>query len=97
MRPRSIRRTRRKPLYPNILLWPPASSLKLKTCANLVGGLIQILRVQGESEAEGDARTHLDVVGQGSDTAVIDFGLIHIAWISYIHGNHPLRSNYLCE
>ena len=54
------------------------SSLKLEACTDFVSGLIQILCVQGESESEGDAGTHLDIVGQGSNTAIVDFSLKQI-------------------
>lgn len=43
--------------------------------ADLVGGLVQLLGVEGGADAEGDALVDLGVVGDGGDTAVVDLGL----------------------
>jgi len=43
--------------------------------ADLVGGLVELLGIEGGAEAEGDAGTKEDVVGDGCDTAVVDLEL----------------------
>lgn len=43
--------------------------------ANLVGGLVELLGVDGGAEAEGDALTEEDVVANGDDTAVVELDL----------------------
>ena len=40
-----------------------------------MGGLVELLGVEGATEAEGDALAEEDVVGEGGDTAVVDLGL----------------------
>jgi len=40
-----------------------------------VGGLVELLGIEGGAEAEGDAGTKEDVVGDGCDTAVVDLEL----------------------
>jgi hypothetical protein len=40
-----------------------------------VGGLVQVLGVEGGAETEGHACAELDVVCEGGDTAVVDLGL----------------------
>lgn len=41
----------------------------------LVGGLVQLLGIKRGTDAEGDARAEEDVVGNGSNTAVVDLAL----------------------
>lgn len=48
---------------------------KSEAGTNLVGGLVEVLGVEGSAEAKGDASAELDVVGQGGDAAVVDLGL----------------------
>lgn len=43
--------------------------------ANLVGGLVKVLGIEGSSEAEGDTWAKKDVVGEGGNTAVVDLSL----------------------
>lgn len=43
--------------------------------ADLVGGLVEVLGIEGSSEAESDTWAEEDVVGKSSDTAVVDLGL----------------------
>lgn len=43
----------------------------------LVGGLLQLLGIERGTDAEGDARAEEDVVGDSSDTTVIDLALFH--------------------
>ena len=50
-------------------------SLKGEAGANLVGGLVQVLGIEGGTEAEGDTGAEQDVVGQSGDTTVVDLGL----------------------
>ena len=57
---------------------PLPLSLELEARTNLVCGLIQVLRVKGKPKPEGDAGSHLNVIGEGSNTAVVDFGLSYI-------------------
>ena len=40
-----------------------------------MGGLVQLLGVEGTSEAEGDTGAQEDVVGHGSNATVVDLGL----------------------
>lgn len=41
----------------------------------LVGGLVELLGVEGSANAEGDTLTEEDVVGNGGDTTVVDLAL----------------------
>jgi hypothetical protein len=50
-------------------------SFKSEARPNFVGCLVEVLSVEGGAETEGDTGAELDVVGQGSDTAVVDLGL----------------------
>ena len=52
---------------------------------DLVGCLVEVLRVQGSTEAKGDAGAEFDVVRESSNTAVIDLGLSHHqhAWSAF--------------
>ena len=43
--------------------------------ADLVGSLVKLLGIERSTNAEGDALTEVDVVGEGSDTTVVDLGL----------------------
>lgn len=45
------------------------------TCTNLVGSLVELLGVERATKAEGDALTEENVVGEGSNTAVVDLDL----------------------
>jgi hypothetical protein len=40
-----------------------------------VGGLVELLGVEGAADAEGDTLTEEDVVGEGSNAAVVDLEL----------------------
>ena len=40
-----------------------------------MAGLVELLGVEGDANAEGEALVDLGVVGQGEETAVIDLGL----------------------
>jgi hypothetical protein len=42
-----------------------------------VGGLVELLGIKGSANTEGDALTEEDVVGKGSDTTVVDLGLLY--------------------
>lgn len=42
---------------------------------DLVGGLVQVLSVEGSTKTQGDARAEQDVVGQGGNTTVVDLSL----------------------
>jgi hypothetical protein len=50
-------------------------SLEGEAGTDLVGGLVQVLGVEGSTETEGDARAEQDVVGQGGNTTVVDLSL----------------------
>lgn len=50
-------------------------SLEGEAGANLVGGLVQVLGIEGGTEAESDTGAEQDVVGQSGDTTVVDLGL----------------------
>jgi hypothetical protein len=43
--------------------------------ADLVGSLVELLGVEGTTETQGNALTEENVVGDSSDTAVVDLGL----------------------
>ena len=43
---------------------------------DLVGGLVQVLCVEAGTETESDTSAELDVVGKGSETTVVDLGLL---------------------
>lgn len=47
-----------------------------KKPTNLVRRLVQFLGVKGSAETEGEAGAKEDIVRQGSDTAVVDLGLM---------------------
>ena len=40
-----------------------------------MGGLVELLGIEREAEAQSDAWAEEDVVGEGSNTAVVDLGL----------------------
>lgn len=42
---------------------------------DLVGGLVQVLSVEGSTKTQSDARAEQDVVGQGGNTTVVDLSL----------------------
>jgi hypothetical protein len=42
---------------------------------NLVGGLVELLGIEGGTETEGDTRAEENVVGNSSDTTVVDLDL----------------------
>lgn len=48
-----------------------------------MGGLVELLGVEGSTDTEGHTLAKEDVVGNGGDTAVVDLGL--------------LRCQYSCE
>lgn len=50
-------------------------SLEGEAGADLVGGLVQVLGIEGSTQAEGDTGAQEDVVGQGGDTTVVNLGL----------------------
>jgi len=41
-----------------------------------VGGLVKLLGIERGTNTEGDTLTEEDVVGNGSDTTVVDLGLL---------------------
>jgi len=43
---------------------------------NLVGSLVQVLGIEGSTQAEGDTWAEQDVVGKSSNAAVVDLDLI---------------------
>ena len=53
----------------------PSLSLESKACADLVGRLVEVLRVERGAEAQRDARAELDVISQSSDAAIVDLRL----------------------
>jgi len=57
---------------------------------HLVGGLVELLGVEGSTDAEGDALAEEDVVGDSSDTAVVDLGLF---WVSSAYANFLAQHN----
>ena len=50
-------------------------SLEGEAGANLVGGLVQVLGIEGSTQAESDTGAEQDVVGQSGNTTVVDLGL----------------------
>lgn len=50
-------------------------TLEGKAGADLVSGLVELVGVERKTEAKGGAGVELGVVGEGSDTAVVDLGL----------------------
>jgi hypothetical protein len=42
-----------------------------------VGGLVKLLGIKGTTESESNTRAEENVVGNGSDTTVIDLSLFH--------------------
>ena len=40
-----------------------------------MGGLVELLGIERSTDTEGNALTEENVVGNGSDTAVVDLGL----------------------
>jgi hypothetical protein len=40
-----------------------------------VGGLVKLLCIKGSANAEGNTLTEENIIGNGSDTAVVDLGL----------------------
>ena len=51
-------------------------SLEGEAGTDLVGSLVQVLGIKRSTQAEGDAGAEQDVVSQGSNTTVVDLGLI---------------------
>jgi len=51
-----------------------------------VGGLVELLGVEGSADAESDALAEEDVVGDSSDTAVVDLGLFLVssAYVNFL-------------
>lgn len=64
-------------LYLNFPNHHKTSSLGLEgeAGADLVGGLVKLLGIEGRTNAELDALTEENVVSNGSDTTVVDLGL----------------------
>ena len=60
-----------------------SSGLRLEGEAgtDLVGGLVELLGVEGGAQAQGDAGAEEDVVGNGGDTAVVDLALLFLTSI----------------
>lgn len=56
---------------------------------NLVGSLVNLLGIERGANADGDTGAEEDVVGNGSNTTVVDFGLFE--WSTT---NRSLASNY---
>ena len=52
-----------------------ALCLENEASADLVGGLVELLGIEGGAKAESDARAEENVVGNGSDTTVVDLDL----------------------
>jgi hypothetical protein len=50
-------------------------SLEGEAGADLVGSLVQVLGIEGSTEAEGDTRAEQDVVSQSGNTTVVDLSL----------------------
>ena len=50
-------------------------SLEGEASTNLVGSLVQVLSVEGSTEAKSDTRAEENVVSQSSNAAVVDLGL----------------------
>jgi hypothetical protein len=50
-------------------------SLESERSTDLVGGLAEVLRVEGSTETESGTSSELDVVCKSCDTAVVDLGL----------------------
>lgn len=50
-------------------------SLEGEAGANLVGGLVQVLGIEGSTQAESDTGAEENVVGQSGNTTVVDLGL----------------------
>ena len=40
-----------------------------------MGGLVELLGIEGGAESEGDTRAEENIIGNGSNTAVVDLGL----------------------
>jgi hypothetical protein len=55
-----------------------------------VGSLVQVLGIEGGTEAEGDTRAEQDVVSQSGNTTVVDLSLYYgkIARLVVIHNRH---------
>ena len=60
---------------PRVWLGHPLLRLKGEAGANLVGGLVELLGINGGAEAEGDALTEEDVVSEGNGTTVVELDL----------------------
>jgi hypothetical protein len=54
---------------------PEHLTLKGQRSANLVAGLVELVGVEGQAEADGGAGVELGGVGEGRDAAVVDLGL----------------------
>ena len=50
-------------------------ALKGEGSANLVSGLVEVLGIQRGTKTESDASSELDIVGESSNTSVVDLGL----------------------
>jgi len=50
-------------------------SLEGEAGADLVSSLVEVLGIEGGTEAEGDTRAEEDVVSQSGNTTVVDLGL----------------------
>lgn len=51
-------------------------SLEGEAGADLVGGLVEVLGVEGSTQAEGHTRAQENVVAESGDTTVVDLGLL---------------------
>lgn len=50
-------------------------TFKSEADTNLVGGLVELLGIERSTKAQGDAGAEEDIVGNGSNTTVVDLGL----------------------
>lgn len=53
-------------------------TLEGKGGADLVAGLVELVGVERQAEADGSAGVELGRVGEGSDAAVVDLGLCEL-------------------
>lgn len=50
-------------------------ALKGEASTELVGGLVELLGIEGAAETQGDALAEEDVVGESGNTTVVDLDL----------------------
>jgi hypothetical protein len=71
-------------------------TLKGERGADLVAGLVELGRVEGETETKGGTWVELGAVGKSSNTTVVDLGL-RDGLVPHRHGDDGMMSRTLAK